>query len=76
MVERARVATRSEFHLAEASLFPPREPFDYIVMSDLLNDLPDVQALLTSLHIHSHPRSRLVVNFFNTAWRPVLSLAE
>jgi SAM-dependent methyltransferase len=51
-------------------------PFDFIVISDTLNLAADVQALLERLHQVSHPRTRLVVNFQNSLWRPLLSLAE
>jgi SAM-dependent methyltransferase len=64
-----------EFLVAEASLVSSEEKFDYIMVSDLVNDLPDVQGLLTRLHEQAHSRTRLVINFFNTLWRPVLSLA-
>ena len=65
-----------DFLVADALELPAGEPFDYILLSDLVNDLPDVQALLTRLHDVAHPRTRLVMNFFNTLWRPVLGLAE
>src|SRR5438876_10782434 len=65
-----------EFADAEAQEFFTDENFDYILLSDLVNDLPDVQALLTRLQEVSHGGTRLVVNFFNNLWRPVLSLAE
>jgi hypothetical protein len=52
------------------------ERFDYIILSDLVNDLPDVQAVFERLHQSSTPRTRLVLNFFNNLWRPVLQLAE
>ena len=51
-------------------------PFDVIIISDTLNLAADVQALLERLHLVSHPGTRLVVNFQNSLWRPVLSLAE
>ncbi len=38
---------RLEFHLANASEFVRSEKFDYILLSDLVNDMPDVQALLS-----------------------------
>lgn len=65
-----------EFHVAEASEFSGGEQFDYLLLSDLVNDLPDVQGLLTHLHRNAHPRTRLVVNFYNNLWRPVLAVAE
>jgi len=64
-----------EFHVAEAATFEVSERFDHILLSDLVNDLPDVQAVLSHLHEHAHARTRLVMNFFNTLWRPILSLA-
>lgn len=67
---------RLEFQVADALDIPAGDPFDYILLSDLVNDLPDVQAVLTRLHDVAHPRTRLIVNFFNTLWRPLLSLGE
>jgi len=67
---------RLEFHLADAGEFVSAEKFDYILLSDLVNDLPDVQALLSALHRFAEPNTRLVVNFFNNLWRPVLAFAE
>jgi SAM-dependent methyltransferase len=65
-----------EFHQAEGLNFSSEEKFDYVILSDLLNDLPDVQALLTKLKEFSHSRTRVVINVFNNLWRPVLWLAE
>src|SRR5262245_53036804 len=65
-----------EFAVADALDFATPEKFDYLLLSDLVNDLPDVQALLTRLHEVSHSGTRLVVNFFNNLWRPVLAVAE
>ena len=65
-----------EFHEADAAAFRCDEPFDYIVLSDLVNDLPDVQALLESVQHNASPRTRLVLNFQNSLWRPLLALAE
>lgn len=77
MVEIARSRHPSlEFHAAEGTTFETDEKFDYIILSDLVNDLEDVQKLLTHLHHFCTPNTRLVLNFFNTVWRPVLSLLE
>ena len=63
------------FQTVAADEFQSEETFDYIIASDLVNDLPDVQATLTRARQFAHPESRLVVNFFNNLWRPLLSLA-
>ena len=52
------------------------EKFDYIILSDLVNDLKDVQTLFDNLRACAHPGTRLVLNFFNTLWRPILAMAE
>lgn len=52
------------------------EPFDYVLLSDLVNDLYDVQELLEHLRVVAQARTRLVLNFFNHLWRPVLTGAE
>ncbi|MDA1273381.1 MAG: glycosyltransferase [Verrucomicrobia bacterium] len=65
-----------EFQIADAVEFKASETFDYILLSDLVNDLPNVQAVLTRLHSFAHPRTRLVINFFNHLWHPILVTAE
>lgn len=77
MIERAR-ARHPDLHfvVAEATQFRSADRFDYILLADLINDVPDVQALLDSLHQHAQPHTRLVLHFINNLWRPVLALSE
>ena len=49
--------------------------FDYIILSETINQASDVQRLFERLHSVSHSRTRLMLNFYNTAWRPLLGLA-
>jgi len=65
-----------EMHVEDAAEFHTSEKFDYILMSDLVNDAPDVQKLFERARRHATSHSRLVLNFFNNLWRPVLSVAE
>jgi len=65
-----------EFHHGEASKIRTRAQFDYIILSDLVNDLDDVQAVLEKLHQNAGPQTRIIINYFNNLWRPVLTLAE
>jgi SAM-dependent methyltransferase len=64
------------FHAGSAETFPAGETFDYIILSDLVNDLSDVQNVFENLRRHSHPDTRIVLNFYNTLWSPVLKCAE
>jgi SAM-dependent methyltransferase len=65
-----------KFQVADAAEGPAGETFDYILLSDLVNDLPDVQAVFERLQAAATPRTRLVLNFFNNLWRPALRAAE
>ncbi|MDY6791267.1 MAG: glycosyltransferase [Thermodesulfobacteriota bacterium] len=53
-----------------------KEKFDFIILSDLVNDLWDVQALLENLKRICHSRTRLVINFYNNLWRIPLSIVK
>ncbi|MBL6764669.1 MAG: glycosyltransferase [Verrucomicrobiae bacterium] len=64
-----------KFETCDVDSFTTDEKFDYVIASDLVNDLPDVQATLARARELAHPESRLVVNFFNNLWRPILTLA-
>jgi ubiquinone/menaquinone biosynthesis C-methylase UbiE len=61
---------------ADAVSFDSNEKFDYVILSDVVNDLPDVQAVLDRLHRNVFQHSRLVLNFHNNLWRPILAFAE
>ena len=50
--------------------------FDVIILTNILNLLPDVQSLLQQLETFSHERTRLVISFHNWLWQPVLKVAE
>jgi len=50
-------------------------PFDVIVLSDLLDDVWDVQTLLDGLHRLCHPGTRIVTNFFSRLWEIPLKIA-
>ena len=49
--------------------------FDYIILSDTINQATDVQTLLSALLKHTHPRTRLILNFFSSLWRPFVNLS-
>src|SRR5213593_1912670 len=49
--------------------------FDYIILSETVNFSPDVQTLLERLQEFANQQTRLVLNFYNTVWYPILRLA-
>jgi ubiquinone/menaquinone biosynthesis C-methylase UbiE len=64
------------FVQADAQSFELDETFDVILLSDLVNDLWDVQALFACLHSVATPRTRVVLNFFSRLWQVPLSLVR
>ena len=76
--EMIRVASRKHPNLtfvqADAHEIQLKEKFDVIVLSDLVNDLWDVQRVFENLWRHSHSGTRLFLNFFNNLWRMPLSV--
>lgn len=54
----------------------PGEKFDYVVVSDLINDLWDVQQVFEALHAHVHPGTRVVMNFYSRLWEAPRRVAE
>jgi 2-polyprenyl-3-methyl-5-hydroxy-6-metoxy-1,4-benzoquinol methylase len=64
------------FIRADAHAVPLKCKFDIIILSDLVNDLWDVQSVLNQVHRFCHPGTRIVLNFHNQLWRTPLSLAK
>ena len=52
------------------------DQFDVIILSDLVNDLWDVQAVFKRLIRLSHSRTRLIINTYSYLWAPLLKLAQ
>ena len=50
------------------------QTYDYLILSDTLNEAADAQQLLENLHHAATPETRLVLNIHNTLWRPLLGL--
>ncbi|MGE5463327.1 MAG: methyltransferase domain-containing protein [Syntrophothermus sp.] len=66
-----------EFLCADAhDLSQIREKFDVIVLSDLVNDLWDVQRVFEQVKPLCHPRTRILMNFYSRLWQAPLSAAR
>ena len=50
--------------------------YDVIVLSDLVNDLWDVQEVLEQVRALAAPGARIVLNTYSRLWEPALALAE
>jgi SAM-dependent methyltransferase len=61
---------------ADVHEFDLGEKFDYIVCSDLLNDVWDVQQVLEAIARHSHPGTKLILNAYSRLWELPRRAAE
>lgn len=78
MLRRARTKhPQFEFIHADAhDLSALHATFDVIILSDLVNDLWDVQRVLEQVKRLCHPRTRLLLNFYSRLWQLPLNLAR
>lgn len=67
-----------DLHLvrADGHHLPLTGSFDLIILSDLLNDAWDVQALLVEVNRLSNSSTRVVVNFYSRLWQLPLFIAQ
>jgi ubiquinone/menaquinone biosynthesis C-methylase UbiE len=77
MIERAQ-HRHPEIHFlqVDAHAFDLKEQFDFIICSDLFNDLWDVQSALDSIARHAQPSTRLIVNTYSRMWELPRRFAE
>ncbi|WP_372772999.1 glycosyltransferase [Mangrovibacterium sp.] len=64
------------FLVADAIEFTTTEKFDYIIVSDLLSSLWDVQKFFRSLRSYVSPSTKIVISSYNYLWEPTLRLGE
>lgn len=65
-----------EFVAADAAALPPGEPFDYVIVPDVVEHLADPAAVLRAVRSRCHAGTRVIVACVNPRWAPVLHLAE
>ena len=77
MIEEARRRHPDlRFIEADAHELPVEGPFDIIILSDLVNELWDVQRVLSCLRGVCLPRTRIIINSHSRLWEWPLSLAR
>ena len=50
--------------------------FDFIILSDLINDLWNVQKVFHKIKLLCHSKTRIVINSYSRVWSPVLSFGS
>lgn len=65
-----------DFYLMDAHEISLEGTFDIIILSDLMNDVWDLQTILNQIKKLSTPETRIIVNFFNRIYQPMMTLAS
>jgi 2-polyprenyl-3-methyl-5-hydroxy-6-metoxy-1,4-benzoquinol methylase len=77
MIRQAREKhPRLRFHHDQGEVAQLEGTFDVIILSDLLNDVWDVQELLAHLRQYCDDSTRIVINAFSRLWQPFIWLAR
>ena len=59
----------------EYSTFRLDETFDYVIVSNALTEMNDIQAMFERVRAVCRPDTRVIVAYFNALWEPILKLA-
>jgi SAM-dependent methyltransferase len=65
-----------EFYVMDAENINFESTFDYVVISDTLGYLEDIQRCFSGLKKISSPASRIIITYHNYLWTPLTTLAE
>jgi len=77
MIERAtQKYPNLHFEVQDADDLHLDAQFDYVIASDLVNELWDVQMVMEKLAANVHPTTRLVFNFYSRLWEIPRRIAE
>ncbi|HLO91032.1 MAG TPA: glycosyltransferase [Lentimicrobium sp.] len=78
--EMVRIASEKYPHLTfyrqDAEALDLNDKFDYVIISDTLGYLEDIQKAFASLKAVCTSETRIIINYHNFFWEPFLSLAQ
>lgn len=77
MIQRATQRhPRLHFVCADVYTLTLNQKFDVIILSDLINDLWDVQTAFQQIAQLTTPRTRIIINSYIHLWEPALGLVD
>jgi hypothetical protein len=62
--------------VADVVEFSPVTEIDYIIVSDLITSLWDVQLFFRKVRSYVNPRTKIIISTYNYLWEPLLKLGE
>ncbi len=57
------------------SLIKTNTKFDYIIMSDTVGYLKDIQSTLEQLHSYCNKNTRIIISYYSPLWSPIFFIA-
>jgi len=77
MIEKAKARhPRLHFVTADVHELELQDTFDYVILSDVVNELWDVQAVFQKILPLTTTRSRIIINFYSRLWELPLGLVR
>lgn len=67
---------RIRYRQADIEAVEFTETFEFVILSDLLGDLLDIQKALENLRTACDEETRIILNYHSIFWEPVLKLSE
>jgi len=65
-----------EFLVMDANDLNLNQKYDLIIISNVIGFLEDIQKVFEQLHKVAHPRTKIIVQYYNSFWEPFIKLAE
>jgi len=65
-----------EFQVADAVDYTPGIEIDYIIVSDLITSLWDIQIFFRKVRTYVSPRTKIIISSYNHLWEPILNIGE
>lgn len=71
-----RLVPHGIFHVMSGEELQLDRTFDYIILSDTINEAADVQRIFERLRACARADTRLILNYYSNLWRPLLALLQ
>jgi 2-polyprenyl-3-methyl-5-hydroxy-6-metoxy-1,4-benzoquinol methylase len=52
------------------------EKYDFVIISNLIGFVEDIQVVFEQVQKVCHPNTKIIVQYYNSLWEPVLKFAE
>lgn len=75
-IERHKEEPSLRFHVGNEQIASIEGTFDYVILSDLVGDLYDIESTFKTLRRVCTPQTRVVVSYYNFLWEPIVRLSD